>query len=166
MTTEGLWAGPYPIFLFTLSWNLWAVWKMVSHIQQLHTRFALCTCFCAHVLLWCQHQALRGHNWVHFVHRLQCTVILNSNCTILKTWNYFNKRIIWAYSFEEKKKRQVFALFESIFLRNRSLSNTRWFYSKKCKIEKGFLDLNFIQAVIDKYQIFKKLPQISHINKN
>ena len=28
---------------------------------------------------------LRGHNWVHFVHRPQCTVTLNSNFAILKT---------------------------------------------------------------------------------
>ena len=32
---------------------------------------------------------LRGHDWVHFAHRLQCTVTLNSNFTILKTWNCF-----------------------------------------------------------------------------
>ena len=30
---------------------------------------------------------------------------------------------------------------------------------------KGFLDLNFKQ-LLTKYQIFKKLPQISHIHKN
>ena len=29
-----------------------------------------------------------------------------------------------------------------------------------------FLDSNFNQAVIDKYPIFSKLPQISHIHKN
>ena len=34
------------------------------------------------------------------------------------------------------KRRQVFALFKSIFLRNLSLSKARWFYSKKCKIGK------------------------------
>ena len=32
---------------------------------------------------------LRGHNWVHFAHRLWCTVTFNSNFAILKTWNYF-----------------------------------------------------------------------------
>ena len=37
----------------------------------------------------------------------------------------------------EKKRRRVFALFISIFLRNRSLNITRWFYGKKCKIGKG-----------------------------
>ena len=41
----------------------------------------------------------------------------------------------------QKKKRRVFALFKSIFLRNRPLSNARWFYGKKCKIEKGNLYL-------------------------
>ena len=67
------------------------------------------------------------------------------------------KEIIWAYSsvkkrlllsskkklFEPtvrwKKGDRVFALFKSIFLRNRSLSNTWWFYGKKCKIGKGNL---------------------------
>ena len=36
-----------------------------------------------------------------------------------------------------KKRRQVFALFKSIFLRNQSLSDARWFYGKNCKIGKG-----------------------------
>ena len=40
-----------------------------------------------------------------------------------------------------KKRRWVFALFKSIFLRNRSLSNTRWFYGKRCKIRKENLYL-------------------------
>ena len=31
---------------------------------------------------------------------------------------------------------------------------------------KGFLDLNYNQAVIGKYQIFTKLPKISDIHKN
>ena len=36
-----------------------------------------------------------------------------------------------------------------------------------CRIcANGFSDLNFNQAVIDKNQIFKKLPQISHIHKH
>ena len=30
-----------------------------------------------------------GHNWVHCSHRPQCTVTLNSNFAILKTWNCF-----------------------------------------------------------------------------
>ena len=51
-----------------------------------------------------------------------------------------SKRIIWAYSFV-KKRQQVLALFISIFLRNQSLSNARWFYSKKRKIGKGDLYL-------------------------
>ena len=32
---------------------------------------------------------LKGHNWVQFAHRPKCTVTLNSNFAILKTWNYF-----------------------------------------------------------------------------
>ena len=31
---------------------------------------------------------------------------------------------------------------------------------------KGFLDLNFNKQLLTKYQIFKKLPQISHIHQN
>ena len=40
-----------------------------------------------------------------------------------------------------KKKRRVLALFVSIFLRNRSLSDARWFCGKKHKIGKGNLYL-------------------------
>ena len=32
---------------------------------------------------------LRDHNWQHFAHRPQCTVTLNSNFAIFKTWNCF-----------------------------------------------------------------------------
>ena len=40
-----------------------------------------------------------------------------------------------------KKRRRVLALFISIFLRNRSLSDARWFCGKKRKIGKGNLYL-------------------------
>ena len=40
-----------------------------------------------------------------------------------------------------KKRRRVLALFISIFLRNQSLSDPRWFYRKKRKIGKGNLYL-------------------------
>ena len=46
-----------------------------------------------------------------------------------------SKIIIWAYSFA-KKRRRISALFISIFLRNRSLSNARWFYGKNLKMGK------------------------------
>ena len=48
--------------------------------------------------------------------------------------------LIRVYSFV-KKRRRVLALFISIFLRNRSLSDARWFYDKKPKIGKGNLYL-------------------------
>ena len=51
-----------------------------------------------------------------------------------------SKIIILAYSFA-KKRRRVFALFKSIFLRNRFLSNAWWFCSEKRKIGKGNLYL-------------------------
>ena len=41
----------------------------------------------------------------------------------------------------EKQTDFCFALFKSIFLRNRSLSNARWFYGKRRKIRKGNLHL-------------------------
>ena len=40
--------------------------------------------------------------------------------------------IILAYNFA-KKGRRVVVLFMSIFLRNQSFSNARWFYAKKAK---------------------------------
>ena len=39
------------------------------------------------------------------------------------------------------RKGDGLALFISIFLRSRSLSDARWFYGKKCKIGKGNLYL-------------------------
>ena len=52
----------------------------------------------------------------------------------------YSERSIWAYRFV-KKRRRVFALFESNFLRNQSLGNASWFCSKKPKIWKGILYL-------------------------
>ena len=85
---------------------------------------------------------LRGHNWQHFAHRPQCYVTSNSTSLSLKPEKIFNpsKKIIWAYSFV-KKRRRVMALFISIFLKKRSLSNARWFLAEKRKIEKGNLYL-------------------------
>ena len=47
---------------------------------------------------------------------------------------------MWAYSFVKKRRRDL-ALFISIFLRNRSLSDARWFCGKKHKIGKENLYL-------------------------
>ena len=48
------------------------------------------------------------------------------------------KEILWKLlSSVAKKRRRVFALFKSIFLRNRSLSNAWWFYGKKQKKWEG-----------------------------
>ena len=96
----------------------------------------------------------------------------------------------------KKKRRRVFALFKSIFLRNRSLCNAGWFYGKKRKIGKGNLYLTenrlsenemccasdnhnymchtcakelldlWIKQLLTKYQIFTKLAQIPHIHIN
>ena len=93
-----------------------------------------------------------------------------------------------------KKRWRVLTLFISIFLRNRSLSDARWFYGKKRKIGKENLYLtenrlswnemccasdnhNYnvshmckrifkFEQLLTKYQIFTILPQISHFYKN
>ena len=49
-----------------------------------------------------------------------------------------------------KKRRRVLALFIDSFLRNRSLSDARWFYGKKCKIGKGNLYLTESQLSLNK----------------
>ena len=96
-----------------------------------------------HILLTSVSVTLRGHNWTHFVHMLQCTVTPNSNFAILKKLKLISIRV--KELFEPialgKKGDGFLALFKSIFLRNRSLSNARWFYSKKRKIRKGNLYL-------------------------
>ena len=56
---------------------------------------------------------LRGHNWVHFSHRPQCTVTMNWNFTILKpeivfNWNIFEPIVLW-------KKGKGFLLFLKAF---------------------------------------------------
>ena len=53
----------------------------------------------------------------------------------------WRKIIDRAYRFEGKKRRRVFSLFKSIFLRNRSLSTAGDFTLKKLKIGKGSLYL-------------------------
>ena len=67
---------------------------------------------------------------------------LEFKLSYLKNLKLFSisKRIIWANSFV-KKRWWALALFISIFLRNRSLSDARWFYGKKRKIGKGNLYL-------------------------
>ena len=59
---------------------------------------------------------------------------------IVSFWIRSGETIIWAYSFAGGKT-TGFTLFKSIFLRNRSLSNAKWFYGKKRKIWKGNLYL-------------------------
>ena len=91
------------------------------------------------------------HAWKHLVVACSaadgwwwwCTVTLNSNFAILKTWNYFQlelKNYLSLYFCGKKptvtvhyglwtKCTQLWPLNRllSIFLRNRSLSNARWF---------------------------------------
>ena len=62
-----------------------------------------------------------------------------------------------------KKRRRVLALFISIFLRNRSLSDARWFYSKKRRIGKGN---HFCQLppVNNSQHIFMFLRKLWHVS--
>ena len=83
---------------------------------------------------------LRGYNWVHLTHRPQCTVTLNSNFAILKTWNRCQLDNYWSFGFA-KESRRVLAIFKDIFLRNKFLSNVKWFYGKKTQNWEGNLYL-------------------------
>ena len=86
---------------------------------------------------------LRGYNCMLLAHRPYCTVTLNSNYSYLKNLKLFTIRVkelsepivLW------RKGDGFLPLFISIFLRNRSLSDARWFYGKKRKIGKGNLYL-------------------------
>ena len=67
-----------------------------------------------------------------------------------------------------KKRRRVLALFISIFLRNRSLSDARWFYGKKRKIGKGnlYLTENWLSwNECDVLQIILIIC-VTHVQKN
>ena len=55
----------------------------------------------------------------------------------LKLFSIRVKELFEPIVLRNKKRRRVFALFITFFLRNRSLSNARWFYGKKRKIRKG-----------------------------
>ena len=79
-----------------------------------------------------------------------------------------SKRIIWAlYSFV-KKRRRVLALFISIFLRNRSLSDARWFYGKKRKLGKGNLYLTENRLSWNKMCVLQIITIIcvTHVQRN
>ena len=78
---------------------------------------------------------LRGHDWMCFA--IGHIVLL----LWIQTFSVI-KGIIWAFSFA-KKRQQLLGLFKSIFLRNvRSMSNTRWFCTKNCKVGKENLYLS------------------------
>ena len=85
---------------------------------------------------------IRGHNWVHFTHRL-VYCYHEFKLRYLKNQKLFSTTVkaLFEPTVLRKKRRRIFALFKSIFLRNRSLSNARWFYGKKRKIGKGNLYL-------------------------
>ena len=133
-------------------------------------------------------------------HRVRTGCILPIGHSVLLHWIQtelseepeivFNKSkiFIWAYIFV-KKRRRVFALFKITFLRNRSLSNTRWFCAEKRKIGKGNLvETTFpvrkistviwitcvqknsqirtlIEQLFAKYRFFTNSPKILHTHK-
>ena len=77
---------------------------------------------------------LRGHNWVHFAHRLIVFYYLEFKLPYLKNLKLFSirvKELFESIVLRKKNRRRVCALFKSIFLRNRSLSNARLFSGKK-----------------------------------
>ena len=84
---------------------------------------------------------LRGHIWIHFAHRLLVYCYLEFKLRYLKNLKLFSIKDLFEPIVLRKRRRRVFALFKSIFLRNRSLSNARWFCGRKRKIGKGNLSL-------------------------
>ena len=106
---------------FFPAWNMLFAGKKKRSSAHFHTQLQLCA-FCPKAIIYCYHEFKLRY---------------------LKKQKLFS---IWVKELFEptvlrKKRRWLFALFKSIFLRNRSLSNARWFYDKKCKIEKGNLYL-------------------------
>ena len=67
-----------------------------------------------------------------------------------------------------KKRRRVLALFISIFLRNRSLSDARWFYGKKRKMGKGNLYLTKNRLIETKCAVLQIITiiYVTHVQKN
>ena len=66
-----------------------------------------------------------------------------------------------------KKRRQVLALFISIFLRNRSLSDARWFYGKKTQNWEGKSVFNWKSIKLKRNALCFRLSQLygSHMCK-
>ena len=70
----------------------------------------------AHFLLlwekWTIIRLLRGHSWVHFAHRLYCTVTLNSELRYLKNLKLFSIRVKELFEpIVLRKKGEGFLLF-------------------------------------------------------
>ena len=75
---------------------------------------------------------MTGIYWKQLLDEVRVKIILISTS---HWWRFVAATfaIIWPYSCV-KKSWLVFALCNSIFLRNQSLSSVQWFYGKKCKI--------------------------------
>ena len=78
----------------------------------------------------CLSSSFKGSQMVH---------ILPIGCSVLLPWfklHSFKKQKLFSGKelFEPSFRRWLFALFKSIFLRNQSLSNARWFYGKKTQL--------------------------------
>ena len=98
---------------------------------------------------------LRGHNWVHFAHMAIMYCYLEFKLRYLKNLQLFSIRVKELFQpivLRKKKGRRVFALFITFLLRNRSLSNARWFYVKKRNIQKGNLYLT--ENRLERYEIW------------
>ena len=81
---------------------------------------------------------LRGHNRMHFAigHIVLFSWIQTSLSLKPEFVSNQSKKVIRALSFV-KKKRRAFTHFKSFFLRNRSLSNARWFCANKTQNGEG-----------------------------
>ena len=69
-----------------ISCNIKFVYIMILNFR---VSFISLTCHFSKLFQQSLKSNLRGHNWVHFAHRLYSTVTMNSNFAILKTWNCF-----------------------------------------------------------------------------
>ena len=85
----------------------------------------------------CYLNNLRGHNWF-CPYAIIVYCYLEFKLRYLKNVKLFSVRVKELFEPVVLRKRQrVFALFKSIFLRNRSLSNARWFCGKKTQNLEG-----------------------------
>ena len=107
---------PYPDGFFNVSHKSILLTVLDGFILQANKMICVLTC-------------LRSDSWMYFtigyivlLHWMQINIYQKEPETVFN----WNKRIKWAYSFV-KKMRRLLTVFESIFLRNRSVTPTKKF---------------------------------------